>query len=334
MDLFKDFIGAFKFVQNLFQGIGKFFTPAKAFSWQTFIYLSVFSLVASYFCVGFVKEIIAFFGWLFLIAGTAWYTTDDPLRVPGTFMPIGALITGFLISVFAFGHHESVVTIRSIVLWPTISAIITAIPEFFQGTGTEAKAQLPKVQIRQKLIILVAWSLLITCWLQFYFVVDKWLKEYPSLLSDNFQKSMFVTRVEEKSKLPQNGNTILTKLQPLIEEQIIDKPWSKVEKWLLESDQRVGSLGNQVIKHNLVKYAEHGLWRVEPRVTNVKSGYRLDILTIWTGPSASQLGFYLRKSCLIQPTSSSNQQDRKNVVADIKCDRFNKLVIGPPPPQQ
>jgi hypothetical protein len=332
--LFKDLLVGFKFIQDIFLGIRKFLTPARAYSWQTFIYLSLFSLGASYFAVGFVKDIIAFFGWIFLIAGTVWYTTDDPVRVPGTFMPVGALITGFLVSVFAFGHEVNVVTPKSIVFWPSLAAIITAIPEFFQGTGTEAKAQLPKLQVRQRLIILVAWSLLISCWLQFYFVVDNWLREYPSLLAGNFQKSAFVVRLEEKPKLPQNGSTILNKLQPLVEEQIITRPWSAVEKWLLDANQHVRSLGNQVITKNLAKVAENRLWRVEPRVTNVKSGYRLDILSIWTGPSENQAGFYLRKSCLIQPTSSGHQQDGKTVVADIQCDPLSKLVMGTPPPQQ
>jgi len=332
--LFKDLIGSFKFLQDILLGIRKFLTPVRAYSWQTFIYLSIFSLGSSYFSVGFVKDIIAFFGWMFLITGTAWYTTDDPLRVPGTFMPVGALITGFLLSIFAFGHEETIITTKSIVLWPTLSAIITTIPEFFPGRNAETKIQFPKVQVRQKLIILVAWCLLISCWLQFYFVVDKWLKEYPTLLADNFQKSAFVIRLEEKSKLPQNGSNILNKLQPLIEEQIVTRPWAEVEKWLLDANQHVGSLGNQVIEKNLAKFAEHGLWRIEPRVTNVKSGYRLDILNIWTGPSESKAGFYLRKSCLIQPTSSNNQQDTKAIVADIECDRLSKLVIGAPPPQQ
>jgi hypothetical protein len=330
--LFKQISGIFTFIQEFVLTIQKLLTPAKSYSWQTLIYLSVFSWVVSFFAVGFVKDFIAFLGWLFLIAGTIWYTTDSPLRVPGTFMPIGALITGFLISVFAFGHQVNVVTIRSIVLWPAIASIITVIPEFFQGTGIDAKAQLPKLHDRQKLIILVAWSFLISCWLQFYFVIDKWLQEYPSLLADNFDKSTLVMRLDEKSKSPQNGNLILNRLQPLIEEQIVSRPWSEAEKWLLEANQRVGNLGNRVIEKNLVKYEEQSLWRVETRVTNVKSGYKLDILTIWNGPSANHLGFYQRKSCLIQPVRDT--QYGKNAVADIDCDRFSKLVIGPPPPLQ
>ncbi|BAZ31669.1 hypothetical protein NIES4074_41420 [Cylindrospermum sp. NIES-4074] len=329
--LFKDLFGVFKFVEDIIKGIQKTFTPSKAYSWQTLIYLSIFSWVISYFATGYIKDIIALCGWLFLIAGTAWYTTDDPVRVPGTFMPVGAVITGFLVSVFAFGHQVDIVTPRTIVLWPTVSALLTIVPEFFEGTGTEAKAQIPKVQDRQKLIILVACSMLLSCWIQFYFVIDNWLKEFPSLLADDFKRSAFVIRVEEKTKKPENGAGILDRLQPLVEEQIVERPWSEVEKWLLEANQRVGSLGKRVIEKNLTKYDERKLWRVEPRVVSEKSGYRLDILSIWTGPSLNPRGYYLKKSCRITPVTASNKPDSESAVAEIVCDRFSKLVPGAPP---
>ncbi|WP_016953374.1 septal junction protein FraD [Anabaena sp. PCC 7108] len=332
--LFKEIIILFNFVQGLFLGIQKLLMPPKAFSWQTLIYLSVFSLVMSYFSLGYVKDVIAFSGWVFLIAGTAWYTTDDPLRVPGTFMPVGALVTAFLVSVFAFSRDVNLVTPKTIVFWPTIAAIITAIPEFFVGTGTNTKATLPKQQDRQKIIILIAWSMLISCWIQFYFVIDKWLKEYPSLLVDDFQRSTFVIKLEPKAKIPQNGAMILNKVQPLIEEQIVTRPWSEVERWLLEANQQVGNLGNRMIDKNLAQYAERKLWRVEPRVVNVNSGYRLDILSIWTGPSANKRGFYLQKSCRIQPIAAIKQPENKNAVAGIDCDRTSRFFLGSPPPQQ
>jgi Family of unknown function (DUF5357) len=332
--LFKDLFGAFKFVEGLYAGIRKILVPPKAYSWQTFIYMSVFSWVLSYFATGYIKDIIAFFGWLFLIAGTAWYTTEDPLRVPGTFMPVGAVITGFLVSVFAFGSQKDVITPTTIVFWPTISALITAIPEFIEGTDTDAKAQLPKPEDRQKIIILVASCMLLSCWIQFYFVMNNWLEQYPSLQTDNYKRSTIVVRTNEPAKVPQNGIIILDKLQPIIEEQIDQTPWSEVEKWLLDAKQRAGSLGRAVIQKNLAKYQEKDLWRVEPRVTNTKSGYILDLLSIWIGPSSNPRGYFLKKSCSIEPVAGTTRSGDKITVAEIDCDRLNKFITGSPPPQQ
>ncbi|MEA5627003.1 septal junction protein FraD [Nostoc sp. UHCC 0251] len=332
--LLKDVFGAFKFVEGLYAGIRRVLIPPRAYSWQTFIYLSIFSWVVSYFAIGYIKDIIAFFGWLFLIAGTAWYTTEDPLRVPGTFMPVGAVITGFLVSVFAFGNQNDIITPRTIVFWPTISALITAIPEFIEGNDTDAKARIPKPEDRQRIIILVASSMLLSCWIQFYFVMDNWFQQYPSLQADTFKNSTIVVRTEEQVKIPRNGAVILEKLQPIVIEQIAATPWSEVEKWLLDARQRVGTLGREVIQKNLGKYEEKELWRIEPRVSNTKSGYILDLLSIWTGPSSNPRGYYLKKSCRIEPVAATSNSDNKITVAEIECDRASKLIAGSPPPQQ
>ncbi|MEH2071751.1 MAG: septal junction protein FraD [Nostoc sp.] len=332
--LLKDLFGVYKFIEGLYAGIRKILVPAKAYSWQTFIYLSVFSWLLSYLATGYIRDIIAFFGWMFLIAGTSWYTTEDPLRVPGTFMPVGAVITGFLVSVFAFGSQKDGVTPTTIVLWPTISALITAIPEFIEGSDTDAKAQIPKPEDRQRIIVLLASCMLLSCWIQFYFVVDNWLEQYPSMQTDSFRRNTFVVRTQEPTKVPQNGIIILNKLQPIVEEQIAQTPWSEVEKWLLDAKQRVGSLGREVIEKNLVKYEEKELWRVEPRVSNTKSGYILDLLSIWTGPSSNRRGYFLKKSCRIEPVAATNKSGNKITVGEIECDRLNKFLAGSPPPQQ
>jgi hypothetical protein len=347
--LFKEIFGIFKFFEDFFIGIQKLLMPPKAYSWQTFIYLSAFSGGLSYFATGYIKDIIAFCGWLFLIAGTAWYTTDDPLKIPGTFMPVGAVITGFLVSVFAFGHQEDIVTSRTIVLWPTIAALITAIPEFFEGTGTDAKAQIPKLEDRQKIIVLVGCCMMLSCWIQFYFVLDNWVKQYPSLLVDKVNSRTFVVKLETPNTTsqnpstfiknptktpPKNGLILLNRLQPLIEEQIVAQDWSVVEKWLINANRNIAGLGETVITRNLLNFEEQKLWRVETRVMNIKSGYQLDILTIWTGPSSNRSGYYLKRSCRIEPIGSGNKTENKNVQAEITCDRSIRLINGAPPPKQ
>jgi hypothetical protein len=340
--LLRDLLALFGIVEAIYERIRKLLIPPKAFSWQTLIYLSLFSWVMSFLCTGLVREIITFLGWVFLIAGTAWYTTDNPLVIPGTNIPIGAVITGFLVSVFAFAREEDVLTPRTIILWPTITALITALPEFIEGTGTDAKAQIPSIEKRQKMIILIGSGLVISCWLQFYFVVDNWLNEYPSIRVDNFENSAFVVRTQFPDRVPKNGIIILDELTPLVEEKLSGTAWSEVEKLLLSTEiQWISNLGRQVINTNLAEYEEKFLWRVEPRIDNLKSGYTLDLLSIWTGPSSRSGGYYLRKSCRIDPVIASgntvirtNQtEDDKNIVAEIECDPEAKFIQQAPPKQ-
>jgi len=339
---FRDIFGTFKIFEGIYERIRRIVVPPKAYSWQTLLYLSIFSWLMASLSTGYIKDIIAICGWLFLIAGTAWYTTDKPLYIPHTNMPVGAVITGFLVSVFAFGQDKDVITSRTMVLWPTIAAIITAIPEFFEGTGTDVKTQIPRIEERQKIIVLIACCMVISCWLQFYFVVDNWVTKYPSVQVDNSKRSALVVRRESTVKVPPNGIVILDKLVPQVEDQIAKKPWSEVEQWLLDARKKVGDLGKQVIGTNLAEYEERYLWHVEPRVSNVKSGYKLDLLSIWVGPSANPNGYYLKKSCRIDPiavsrntaTAAVKKLDDTSTIAEIECDHTPpKFIPGTPPPQ-
>ncbi|MDJ0735922.1 MAG: septal junction protein FraD [Nostocaceae cyanobacterium] len=335
MELVKDLLGGvFKFLEDIFKGLQNLLSPPQAYSWQTLIYLSIFSWLMSFFARGFVTSIITFMGWLFLIAGTAWYTTDKPVMIPGTSMPVGSLITGALVSILAFGNENNPITAASFVLWPTISALITAIPEFFQGTGTNVKSQIPKLETRQKIIVLLASSILVSCWLNLLLVTDNWIKSYPSLLADDFNRQALVFRLEKpKTRIPRNGIVILQKLETRVEEEIRNRPWSEVEQWLIDPNlkTRLDQLAREVIDENLSQFKEKTLWRVEPRITNInnqKDEYRLDILSIWLGPSSNPQGYYLKKSCEIKPIAKN-----KVNLAKIECERVSDFIDGSPLPQ-
>ncbi|BAY11004.1 septal junction protein FraD [Calothrix sp. NIES-2098] len=341
--LFKDLLGLTGFISDVYAGIKKFFVPDRAYSWQTLLYLSLFSWAISSFATGAIKDTIAFFGWLFLIAGTSWYTTDDPARVPGTYMPVGAVITGFLVSVFAFGKQETGITSGTIVLWPTISALITAIPEFFEGSGTDAKAQLPKPEDRQKIVVLVASCMVLSCWIQFYFVVNNWLEEYPSVLSDNFNRSTFVVRTEVPTNNSLNGTVILKELQPKLERQLNKQSWSQVERWLQNANTNIENLTQEIIQEKRLKQKEvREFWRIVTQKTNPnpksKDDYLLNIFAIWIGPSSSPRGYYLQKSCEIGPIAASAnkstaQKSDDPRIAEVDCDPRIKRTNDLPPAQ-
>ncbi len=283
----------FEFLKDAVEGIKKFFIPPKAFSWQTLIYLSLFSwLMSSLANDGPIQDIIAFFGWAFLIAGTSWYTTDKPLYIPGTIMPVGAVITGGIVSVFAFQQDEELIT-RTIIFWPTISALITAVPEFFEGSGTDVKAQLPDLNDRESVIVLIGCCMLLSCWLNLYGVTDSWLNEYPSakypIYRDNSQRNDLLTVVEPEERIPQNGVLILNKLQSAVETALDGKSWSEVELWLKNANRKVSQLGEKIIEINLLKFEEKDFWKMEANVENIipkdiNSGYKLDLYSVWQGP--------------------------------------------------
>lgn len=334
-----------EFFTDIFKRIRDFFVPDKAFSWQTLIYLSIFSwLMSSLANQGPIQDIIAFFGWVFLIAGTSWYTTDEPLYIPGTIMPVGAVITGGIVSIFAFQKDDELIA-RTIIFWPTISALIAAVPEFFEGSGTDVKTQLPKLEDRESVIILIGCCMLLSCWLNLYGVTDTWLNEYPSAKypvyrDEASRRNDLLTVMEPEEKIPQNGVLILNKLQSGVETALDGKSWSEVELWLKNANRRVSQLGKRVIEINLAKFDEKEFWKTEADVENIvpddiNSGYRLNLYSVWEGPSATENGYYLKRSCQIEPIAvrdeSISSQGERITVAELECLPKISYIAGQPP---
>ena len=225
--------------------------------------------------------------------------------------------------------------------------------------------------------------MLISCWIRFYFFLDNWLVQYPSLMTDTFESSTLVTRIaepepestaltsnqgESKSKqkngvdmigdiysyvigesqgtreryeIPKNGVDILDILQVQVQQDLKRKPWSLVERWLLDVDNNVNRLGIAAVNEKLGSIAEKEFWQVQYRITNVNFGYKLDLLNIWQGPSSEPQGYYLQKSCRIKPVPiyngstelSATSGDNKNIMAEVECDRPSQFIIGAPPPK-
>lgn len=357
MQIIKDFLGITTIFDAIYERLKFLFVPERAFSWQVLIYLSAFSWLMSSLASGFVREIIALFGWIFLIAGTSWYTTDKPILIPGTNMPVGAVITGFLVSTFFtsslnLNRNDAVFTPEQLVFWPTISAVITAIPEFFEGSGTDVKRQIPKVEKRQQIIVLLACCMILSCWFKLYFVVEKWANNYPSLLADDFAQSTFVISTR-RDRVPRRGAEVLLRLAPVIEERLNGKLWvEEVERWLQDNQIRqnngqptqpteLDNLSEKVIQRTLKNLEEQKLWKVEPRIKNLKSGYQLDLLNIWQGPqSRDDKRYFFRLSCQIEPITQVSGQGTVNVrpeqkllVAEVQCEERPSFFASSLPPQ-
>ena len=310
---------------DVFNRIRDSIKPPRAFSPETLFLLGAFSWVMSMMAEGWERDIIANFGWIFLILGTAWGTSEKPIKIGNT--SIGPWITGALVSLYIFGSWtgwDRGIPPIAIVMWPAISSIIAVIPAFVK----KGKWITPSVEVRQQLIITVGSNLLISCWLQFHFLVQNWLQEYPTLLSDDFGRSTFVVNLEPASG-PKNGITILEGMEPVVRSELVDQPWPQVERWLSEAPQRVPKLSRQIIQTDIASSREEKLWRVEGRVGKASPGYNLQLLAVWSGPSSTPDGYYLSKSCQVSPVGG---ETTVTSIAEVNCQPTNPTIIPKQPP--
>jgi hypothetical protein len=319
---------------NLLRTIFEIFNPDTAFSWQTLIGLSVFSWAMSFLATNIFTIILASFSWWFLILGVYWATTSNKDISIGKIL-LSPWITGALVTIYIFGIVTGELPAYALVVWPLISAVIAALPTCL---GENFKPKIPDRDKRQPLVWLFTSQLILSSWFQFYFLVQDWLVQYPTIASDTFEKSAFVVRLstdESRQRLPR-GTTILDLVASRLEEQLNNKDWSDVEQILLlrEREQlieQIEQIATQVRQEiNSPDIKEDNLWQVElGEISLRESGYNLELKAFWEGPRSQIQPNLLTKSCQI--ISVNRQTDIGiSLVSQIECDPVEGWRVAEP----
>jgi hypothetical protein len=319
---------------NLLRTIFEIFNPDTAFSWQTLIGLSVFSWAMSFLATNIFTIILASFSWWFLILGVYWATTSNKDISIGKIL-LSPWITGALVTIYIFGIVTGELPAYALVVWPLISAVIAALPTCL---GENFKPNIPDRDKRQPLVWLFTSQLILSSWFQFYFLVQDWLVQYPTIASDTFEKSAFVVRLstdESRQRLPR-GTTILDLVASRLEEQLNNKDWSDVEQILLlrEREQlieQIEQIATQVRQEiNSPDIKEDNLWQVElGEISLRESGYNLELKAFWEGPRSQIQPNLLTKSCQI--ISVNRQTDIGiSLVSQIECDPVEGWRVAEP----
>jgi len=321
-------------VNNLLRTIFEIFNPDTAFSWQTLIGLSVFSWAMSFLATNIFTIILASFSWWFLILGVYWATTSNKDISIGKIL-LSPWITGALVTIYIVGIVTGELPAYALVIWPLISAIIAALPTCL---GENFKPKIPDRDKRQPLVWLFTSQLILSSWFQFYFLVQDWLIQYPTLASDTFEKSAFVVRLstdESRQRLPR-GTTILDLVASRLEEQLNNQEWSDIEQILLlrereqliEQIDQIATQVRQEIASPDIK--EDNLWKVRlGEISLRESGYNLELKAFWEGPRSQTQANLLTKSCQI--ISVNRQTDIGiSLVSQVECDPVEGWRVAEP----
>ncbi len=322
-------------LDEIFKQLRKTLTPPKPDSWQTLLWISIFSwamslLPESFFVQGF----IATCAWFFLIPGIHWFMHEEKFEVFDLTINIkkgltingiwlGPWLTGALVCLLLFsGLPEARVSV-AFVCWAPISAMIAALPKFI-AMGPKYKT--PDPGARQELVILLLTNLLLSCWLQLFFLTQSWLVDYPSLLTEDLSKSAFVVKLAS-DRPTSRGVLILDQAETVVKEQLDGQTWSQVERWLFDLKPQMQRLENTVMSR-LPPLKENELWHIDGRVLP-RTEYQLQMMAVWQGPSADGTGYHLVKPCQITRIPDTRRSIARTVastqIARVTCD-----VVTPP----
>ncbi|WP_035985405.1 DUF5357 family protein [Leptolyngbya sp. KIOST-1] len=297
-------IGLLTFVRQTIKELIDLLTPPRYFSWQTVIYLSLFSWLTSLLArlvaaTAFTVGLLATISWICLAIGVGWALEANRARFFG--IPIAPWVSGAILCLFLFGSWGGRWLQLALVLWPLVSFAVIAVPQL---VSWDLSLKKPPPVVRQQLVLLFCLSLLFSSWFQFYFRIQSWVRDYPSLVADSVENSAFVYRLPGQTIALPAGVNHLTIAEETLREQVDNKPWPSVERWLLNLEgqrqlmrQRVSnSIGNSTA-------LEDSLWQLDFQPLSNGNGYTLKLWAIWLGPAASPSGYYLEKTCQLMPVN-------------------------------
>ncbi|NEQ53222.1 MAG: DUF5357 domain-containing protein [Leptolyngbya sp. SIO3F4] len=297
-------------------------TPPKYLSWQTCLLLSLFSwlmaaLAESSEATPFTVTLLSTFSWLFLTIAIWWGLTKNPVKIG--YLSLSPWITAAVICVFSFRPWTPERLQLAMGLWPVVATILVAIPHFFNWT---LDWKLPKPPVRQELIVLLLVNLLLSSWIMFYFRIQHWFDNYPSLVAENLDNSAFVYQFGTGNQGGSQANILLTSAAESLVKQLDNTPWPRAERWLLNLDNSINSVAQGIILNTI---SERVFWSLDaPRPESISNGYQIKLRANWLGPTAKQNGYYVEKVCTILPRTlkkRTGDEETSNLtpVAEVSC---------------
>jgi hypothetical protein len=326
------------FLKAVWDRVSDVIFPDDYYAWQTFIYLGIFSFVMSWIAVlaagaEITISFIATAGWSFFALGIGWLLEKKKVTLFG--LSLAPWVVGAIICTYFYGLFPWLELPATLIGWPLVSVAVAAVPQFFTW---ELRPKTPSILVRRRLILLLLIAFLFSNWFNFYFRIQSWFEDYPSLVADDFSNSGFVVRMSSDSDEQARGVVLLTSAEGEVKKSLNDTPWPYVERWLLSLDEKLEGLEDRSA-NALDRSMEQDLWQLQasPRRLD-NSSYALDLMAVWSGPASNQNGYYLEKTCVIHPRSQPLPTTEENgrptepiVKAEVECDLATPKHVGKPP---
>jgi hypothetical protein len=289
MMMIKNLSDAYVWLQKILKPL----LPPKLFHWQTPLLISLFFFFLSAIEINNqeLKTMLADLSWICVTIGVGWRTNQPPLLIwEINISPwiIGALISVFLSEKLALNYQS-----LAIIFWPLISVCLAVIIKFIQSNRELQKS--PPL-IRPIFLILILTHLLISCWLAFHFTIQDWIKQYPSLLAEDFSKSSFVISLNPRSLTNSRGMLIIKLMENQLNIKIRNQSWEKVEAWLIAMSKKEIYMRNEISK-KIPPLPENSHWNLQTQIIQGQSRYQITLLAIWEGPSTKPGGYTMSKYC-------------------------------------
>ena len=295
-------------IQTIYQIIN-LIKPSRTFSWQTAILISILIwIIAALFGLSgnlILQNFLSLLGCLLVIIGFSWFTIENPLIVHNFSISTWILIEFIcLFAAILWSTNAHFI----VMVWPVLSAIFAAWPEF---VAIKRNPEILSSEKRIKLLIWILIHLVISCWINFSLIIQYWVSEYPSLLADDLNQSDFVVKIQPFSRSVTEGERVLNAMERQLKIQIDGKLWILADIWLNEPNQGEKLLTKA--KQDILGIKEENWWKFNTEVAAQKTGYNLLMIAEWQGPSYNPQGYLLKKVCQVNPVNRQSTPANNNL---------------------
>ncbi len=290
-------------MKDIFQNLRNILQPPRWDSWQTLMLMAVFSALLAGAATSWAQTLISSCGWIWLICSVWWLVYESKKSLTFGFWFVGPWIISALIGLFLFSNFPMIAPSGLLILWAPVAALIAIFPNFIKSNSLtkEPEWSIPAVNKRQGMVFLVLTHLLVACWVQFYFLLQHWLMTSPSLQADaDFGRGNFVINVRPETV--SRGREILRLTETSLKQELKDKSWPEVERWLLELNRNIGKLQEDVqssLGQQVIQYREDQWWKIDGEVTGGE--YDLELTAYLQRPYSRKDGHQVSMICQITP---------------------------------
>jgi hypothetical protein len=290
-------------MKEFFADLRQNLVPNRWDAWQTLLLLSGLSAVFAAITQPPVQTLLSSCGWLWLILSVWWFVYDVKKQLTFGFWFAGPWIVAAAIGGFLVSSIPAIPVEALLVLWAPVAAVIQLLPNCIRSHPDQKTPEwiVPLVKHRQGMVLLLLSHLVVACWFQFYFLLQSWLADYPSLLADRFDRSAFVINVAPPAKVSR-GADVLKLAEETLVAQLNQQNWPEVERWLLEIKQQLPQLQatvRQKLEQQNPPSPENPWWQINAQVTGGE--YDVQLQALWTGPASTPSGYRVILNCQVIP---------------------------------
>ncbi|MBE9094262.1 DUF5357 family protein [Tychonema sp. LEGE 07203] len=295
--------------------VQKAMMPPRVVHWKTPLLLSIFLGLLAVAAITDLRTRTLMFdmSWLLFALSMGLLTSQKPFIVKG--VSLSPWVTSIIIGLWLLIRLPSDKKEIAWIVGPIIAVVVLAIIRVWKS---DSKRESIRELMRPHFLMITLIHVTFSCWFAFHFLIQGWIQQYPSILSQDLRQSDYVVTFQQPTINPSRGVVILNAMERYLKNEARTKPWPQVEQMLIDIDNERFFLKNRALS-TIGSVPEDGSWDVKTSIVQGQSRYQLEMQATWMGLVFRPEIYSFTKSCEVFDTANR---------ATVTCDAIKRSKPG------